>query len=48
MSSEPTQANMQTTWIIYGALCMSMIIYGAVALRLWNLQKKRIPTWLCH
>lgn len=30
MSSEPTQANMQTTWIIYGALCMSMIIYGAV------------------
>ena len=30
MSSESTQAAMQTTWIIYGALCMSMIIYGAV------------------
>ena len=30
MSSEPTQVNMQTTWIIYGALCMSMIIYGGV------------------
>ena len=30
MSSESTQAVMQTTWIIYGALCMSMIIYGAV------------------
>ena len=30
MSSEPTQANMQTIWIIYGALCMSMIVYGGV------------------
>ncbi len=30
MSSESTQAVMQKTWIIYGALCMSMIIYGAV------------------
>ncbi len=30
MSSEKTQANMQTIWIIYGALCMSMIVYGVV------------------
>ena len=34
MSSEPTQASMQTTWIIYGALCMSMIIYGVVGFAL--------------
>ena len=30
MSSEQSQANMQTIWIIYGALCMSMIVYGVV------------------
>ena len=30
MSSEQSQAHMQTIWIIYGALCMSMIVYGVV------------------
>jgi len=30
MSTEQSQANMQTIWIIYGALCMSMIVYGVV------------------
>ena len=30
MSSESSQASIQITWIIYGALCMSMIVYGVV------------------
>ena len=30
MSSEIPQAHMQTLWIIFGALCMSQLIYGVV------------------
>jgi F0F1-type ATP synthase membrane subunit c/vacuolar-type H+-ATPase subunit K len=30
MSSETSQAHMQTLWIIFGALCMSQLIYGVV------------------